>query len=321
MEQQLRDDGYWATSHILDADEYGSPVPRIRAWWGGLQGIPVQGRKASEADFFCSRLLRAFKLPAQTDMTEVIEMNSATRRAICNHIGVSSLEHTGIRESRSTEKNGGDQKWKEYHAELYQNVLGLVWPVVHSMLAAEICIDGLARREADAAYFLHKAFPRQHEMEFLNINPDILMILNGCLEWSAVEGGQPTFAIKKSPWKKKPGTLIGSCKLLCRYVAEGKEVVRAWEAFEYMAAIGWHPESWQKEGMTPKMVPLETQDVVETVSCLAGNAFCLYHFVPFELALLATYGKFAWDVAKEDEEVIEEDEEATISDGSSSDAD
>ena len=113
VEQELRARGMWSTSHILDAEEYGSPVARIRAWWGSLQGILVAGATARAADFFFSCLLKAFKTPVQVQMEEVIERDPRIRQAICERIGVSSLEGTGIREPKVAEKKARDQKWKD----------------------------------------------------------------------------------------------------------------------------------------------------------------------------------------------------------------
>ena len=62
--------GYWATSACLDAMEYSSPVPRIRAWWVGIEGI--HSSYAAEAQYFFSRLLKEFKLSVQTPITDVL---------------------------------------------------------------------------------------------------------------------------------------------------------------------------------------------------------------------------------------------------------
>ena len=139
---------------------------------------------------------------------------------------------------------------------MFMEVLGLSWPQPPAEIEKSISINGLARREADALFFINAAFPRDEEldMDFVNINPDMLMVLNGCLDWTSKngqEGGGKKYEVRKSPWKQRPGTLIGSCKMIVRYEHEGKEVVRSWEGFEYLAAIGWHAESWQVDGMTP----------------------------------------------------------------------
>ena len=163
-------------------------------------------------------------------------------------------------------------------------VLGLAWPQPMAQIEKSISVDGLARREADALFFLNAAFPRDDDldMDFLNINPDLLMVLNGCLDWTSQnekEGGDKKFEVRKSPWKQRPGTIIGSCKMIVRYAYEGVEVVRAWEAFEYLAAIGWHPESWEVARMTPGKDEVAVQDAAYSYYLLLTYcmllAYCL----------------------------------------------
>ena len=67
----------------------------------------MAGATARAADFFFSRLLKGFKTPVQVQMEEVIERDPRIRQAICERIGVSSLEGTGIREPRVAEKKAG----------------------------------------------------------------------------------------------------------------------------------------------------------------------------------------------------------------------
>ena len=70
-------------------------------------------------------------------------------------------------------------KWKEYHAELYDVVLDISWPVPASAFSQEIAVDGMTRREADACFFLNRTFEQEHPQELLNINPDLFMLLPG----------------------------------------------------------------------------------------------------------------------------------------------
>ena len=325
MLADLDDLGYWATSTCLDAIEYASPVPRIRAWWGGIEGI--HSSHAAEAQYFFSRLLKAFKLSVQTPITDVLVKSEHTRRMYADKIGVALVAGTGMRQARSQEKNAGDTKWKEYHAELYDAILNMQWPLSEEAISSEIEVDGMTRREADAAFFMNRAFEMEHEQEFVNINPDLLMLLAGVLEYHSEEKAQELgrkYDIKKSVWKPVPGTLIGSCKIVCRYNSNSKTIVRCWENFEYMSAIGWHIESWAPRGMQPRSDPAAIQDFNECISCLAGNAFCLYHFAPFELSLLATAGKFRGLQPQGSSAVpacVEDSASNTLSDDDSADGD
>ena len=97
---EMRETGYWSTSACLDGLEYGSPVSRIRAWWGGIEGIPTSGRLASEAEYFFTRLLKAFKLAEPTPITEVLVKCPEARKEYAEHIGVAELAGTGLRQPK-----------------------------------------------------------------------------------------------------------------------------------------------------------------------------------------------------------------------------
>ena len=70
---------------------------------------------------------------------------------------------------------------------------------------------------------------------------------------------------------------------------DGSAEVRRLEAFELMRLIGWNVDSW-----APYSTPDKAPDL-ELISNLAGNAYSLYHYGPWEMAALATFGKYHKD--------------------------
>ena len=74
------------------------------------------------------------------------------------------------------------------------------------------------------------------------------------------------------------------------------KVLRALEGFEYLAMIGWCENCWPPSGQGS--LGEDRQSFTEVVARLSGNAFCAFHYIPVQLSLMATWGKFHTDEAK-----------------------
>ena len=313
MVQKLEEVNYWAVVVKMDALEFGSPVPRIRLWWAALLNISRDQRVST----FFNRVLNALKLhhadqgieKTFVPITKCIIVDDGTRLRVGNDIGVESLHETGLRVPKAVKV---DYKWKGQHSVIFPKY-GLRWPQDHTSTGA-VRIDGMLAREVELACFRHAVFemPGEVEHEFLDINTDMERLLSACIDMHEDDVAN----VKKSPWRKQPPTLVGSSKVVVRYRSRCDVdslpgdpcdvVVRALDGVEYMRLVGWCVKCWARPGRPAngasssssatqdlrKLEPHEIHDRVELVANLSGNSFSLYHFAPFELALMATYGRF-----------------------------
>ena len=167
-----------------------------------------------------------------------------------------------------------------------------------------LCEDGLREREIELLMFLCKIFPfsgadtsptaNGTRYEFLDINPAAGRMLSSCWDW----GDEGAVLVKKSPWKSAPGTLTGSQRLVVRSNNDSdpsKNRVRLIEAVEVLAMQGWHESWWRamdSDDRSHAFGKLDDQHKVQLVCNMAGNAFCIWHFLPLQIATLATVGKF-----------------------------
>ena len=202
-----------------------------------------------------------------------------------------------------------------------------------------IFVGGLLKREIECAFFLHVVFPQGEGrvMEFLDINPVIGRITAGTFvepEEDTETGQMSRPVIKRTPWRDRPPTMTGSSKIVTRYKLEEPTpdsstcwVIRPLDAIEYCQLNCWsdgmhrlvHNDAWEA---------LSQHEQVECVANLMGNAFTPFHYVPWETAAYATWGRFASeDGAKEEDiQLLEDDDEedgcscdCSLSDGPSSD--
>lgn len=150
---------------------------------------------------------------------------------------------------------------------------------------------GMFQRELEATVFLHSVWPMPAASlaEFIDINMNLPRIIKSY--WDQ-EAGQPKPG--SSPWRSQLPTLTGSCNIVARLRIGDTVVIRLLECFEVMRLIGWDDAQWQAERM---QLPAERPDSFpELISNMAGNAYSVYHFGPWVLALFAVYGKF-WSPA------------------------
>ena len=98
------------------------------------------------------------------------------------------------------------------------------------------------------------------------------------------------------PWKHQSPTQVGSGRLVCRYRLTGAQLttrapkkfgVRLLEPFEQMRCIGWSDSMWRHARDS-----WSTYDKLELIPEMAGNAFCIFHYLPVCCALFSTWGRF-----------------------------
>ena len=83
---------------------------------------------------------------------------------------------------------------------------------------------------------------------------------------------------------------MGSGKTVVRYrKPDGSIQVRCTESFEYFRNIGWMDEQWKRVELSGVE---QSEDFLELCANLVGNAWTAFHYIPLQLAGLATLGKF-----------------------------
>ena len=136
------------------------------------------------------------------------------------------------------------------------------------------------------------------------------------------EGAEDTdVEITGTPWKPKMPTMTGSSKFLIRVRCSSSDSpfkVRLIEGWEAMRLIGWCDSLW-KQGVRrdhtaagPGQKPFS-----ELLLEMGGNAYAIWHCIPWSLALLSTIGKYGTRADENDGE----DDVDIGSDGSAIEAD
>jgi hypothetical protein len=281
MLQELRNEGYWAHSETLEATEFGSYVPRFRLWWAAL--LNCSGASDTMTHHF-KRILSAFKmdpLPVNSFLT----FDEDVRRQQGKQIGLKVHADFGPRDPKMIKK---DPEWKLEHKLLFK-AHGIDWPAnFEGPECKGISCDGMLPREREAAAFCHIVWPPNTpvDLAFLDVNQSLGRLIGSCLDDQSLAKPDST------PWRPRPPTLVGSGKVLARIpdkVGSGCHL-RVLEGFEYMRLIGWADDCWQ----TPP-ADLDSRnscDHAELLANMAGNAFTMFHYGPFQLALISTFGRF-----------------------------
>ncbi|MDA8583005.1 hypothetical protein N9L68_02205 [bacterium] len=286
--KELRDAGYWAHADELDAREFLSPVPRHRLWWGALK--PLKGSHEEIRHFF-HRILTAFKSSALIglDLSHFITLDHDKRESEARAMGIPLQSDFGPRSSKTQKE---EYEWKLDHKRLY-TAIGLRWPHMPASLTPStpsyIHWHGMLPREREVAVYCDVAFPpvpaldNNQVYEFFDLNLTLARTVGPHLD----ENSKPKQG--QTPWKRHPPTLVGSGKVVMRahHPKSGRFEIRILEAFECMRLIGWSDSLWK-----PLPSHLRTVEFLEVISNAAGNVFCVFHFLPWNLALLSTYGYY-----------------------------
>ena len=193
----------------------------------------------------------------------------------------------GPRTSRCTKDS---QNWKSDHKLMF-DANGLPWPYLVEHGANVLDPSGLFAREIEACWFAHSLFPpRAHDgLEFIDINPQTTRLMQPFLteDMTVKESAQGPEG--RSPWREKLPTLAGSTRLVIRVTRMGASTIRLAESFEMMRLIGWDDKQWARPNASGMAMGVQGLDII---SNMAGNAFSLWHFGPWQCALLSTYGQF-----------------------------
>lgn len=179
------------------------------------------------------------------------------------------------------------QNWKVYHQYIF-TLMDMQWPV-DPVAFDGINSGGMLPREKEAAAFLNKVFPPRHAIEFLDVNPQLAWLIKERIrdDGTIVQGS--------TPWRSRIPTLTGSAKMLIRERAEPPAAhrVRLMEGVESFRLIGWSDDLWRIDAPEDKDEVQPGQKAFsELLSDMAGNAYAVWHAIPWVMALLAVIGKY-----------------------------
>ncbi len=290
IKNELNLKSYWAHYASPDAEDYGSWIARIRLWWGAIRGLI--GKDEDITAFFMS-LVNGFKVkPIKFPSGRFITNNRKMRRAEALSLGLPIWDEFG---KRVPKRQKDSLDWKLDHLTLW-TANGMSWPFDVDAFdsTSYINFSNCLPREAEALCVLDKLFAPMCDLEFLDVNPTLARVLAGVID----ENSRPNEG--HTPWKSKSPTQVGSGKLVCRYRLDPDEAlehaphkfgIRVVEAYECMRMIGWADE-WYT--IFPSTFCWDL-DRLEGLVNMAGNAYTAFHFLPWYLALLATWGKFLPD--------------------------
>ena len=148
---QLKSKGFCAWACASNANEFGSPVPRLRTYWLACH-LEDKGNNDAAIHFAIS-LFAAFKLPHRTDASSFITKDDYTRQAEADKLGFPTLFNE--QSVRIPKRQKADLEWKFVHKEAFEEA-GMVWPVDHD--CPEVNTPGMVDREVEVALFVHKVF-------------------------------------------------------------------------------------------------------------------------------------------------------------------
>jgi hypothetical protein len=230
------------------------------------------------------RVLSAFKLDP-LPVASFLSVSDNARRMQASRMGLKLHSDFGPRMPKFVKK---DPDWKLEHKQLFK-AQGICWPANYEASECKaISFAGMLPRECEAAVFCHIVWPPTTPavLAFFDVNQTLSRLTQSCLNDDL--GKKPD----STPWKPRPPTLVGSGKVLARIPdLNGFGChLRVLEGFEYMRLIGWADDCWR---MPPAGLDSRNScEYAELLSNLAGNAFTMFHYGPFQLAMLSTYGRF-----------------------------
>ena len=296
MTESFRELGYWGLHHTMDSEQHGG-WPRIREWWVNAKHLSL-GSTVEISRFYLS-LLAHIKLPkGHFDVTRCITIDDEQRRREGQALGIPLIMDQPERESKKPSVNKLDA-WKLTHYSLFQTY-AIDWPADKSKFP-HICFSGMFDREAEVVILCDIIFAPRSVMEFMDINPTVDRLLQGCID-------EETGIVKKSPWRATPPTLTGSTKLAIRMLVDTdtqnnslenheppaayqrRRKIRLAEGFEYFRLQGWDDSMWTP--VQPSDLPDCPMDYIELLSNLAGNGWSAFHYIPVQMSLLATIGRY-----------------------------
>ena len=285
---RLNEKGFWCTCLTMDARDYGSTFPRERLWWEGLKR--VVGDHDLITQYFM-KMLTAFKMNSDTyDFCQFITIEKELRRQEAKTLGHPFLGDAPVRPP-SHVKSDPDYKFEHY--KLFSK-FGLAWPVSFDAIEQDfptICFAGMFPRQCECAILLATIWPMPEHVNYecLDINPSFKHMFGNVVDFEMLEStNDAKAAVKGNPWSPNGFTLTGSTKLCIRTRSPSGDIcVRLAEGMEYFRLIGWCDALWAHNTLTA-----DVYEFNDLLANMAGNAWCVFHYAPFVMASMSTFGKF-----------------------------
>ena len=232
--EKFKAEGALCFSEVLNAEEFMSPVPRVRLWWAVMRSIPPEDHEA--ATVFFKSILGAFKCTDALKFTfpldRFIVRSLATLQKIAAQCHLPLHSKFGIREPK-TYTSDDKLEYKVAHKEL-SNIHKVTWPLKladtpHSWseereggslkTPSKVFFNGMLPREREVAVWLDIKFPPEFSnldgFEFCDLNPTLNRLIQNVFEQDGF--GEQLKHPDASPWARRPPTLVGSAKMAVRY--------------------------------------------------------------------------------------------------------
>ena len=290
---EFRKQKFWSHAEDLDAEEWGSYPARSRSYWAALRGLV--GTHAEITHFF-KTVHNSFKVKMPMPTSYFITLDEKQRREEAATIGVPLHSEFGPREPK---REKDEYKWKLEHKLHFEGV-GVAWPIDWGAVSAGLQFNGLLMREREAVVYFDSVFPAKPAttspiLEFIDVNPSIGRIMKSYVDWD-LSLKDPT----SSPWHTRPTTIVGSANMVVRISFPGNPVatVRLLECFEYMRMIGWGDDEWAIPELSKPPGGERSCDYLELVANMVGNAYSVYHYGPWNMAMLSTFGTYHKDLGR-----------------------
>ena len=282
--------------------DFTAPVTRERLYWAAAR--EVRGTEAQLSSWFLE-VLNGFKCQDKsTPIDAVLNLAYNERKSTATDLKMILVGDAGVRKSRVCQDSKG---WKLEHLAFFSRN-NLPWPVENPATYSSrsvVCLGGLLPREVDATLFVDQMFAPKGDLEWLDINLCLTRLLG-----SSVDESGRVKADAAGPWRLKAPTQVGSGKVLIRYPLAnlpeacehpGKShFIRVLEPYEAFRLMGWSDHFWSLSHADPlfddngeDVSNCPTVERAEHLHKLAGNAYSIYHFVPWLCSLLSAFGRFA----------------------------
>ena len=279
--QSLKDLGYSVTMEIIEADAYGSPIPRKRLYW---MAVKTDASTHGERGALSGGMLRAMRC-VPMDIRRFVFHDHQELQLIAEGLGCKPVEPPSKMPKQ-------EPSYKTDHMAIFP-LVGLKWPPDVSSPGNVMSEVAGSLRVKELLFFCDYQWPfgtyrDKKTEEGTNANPfdfiDANFTLPRLVKISKDEKGEVTLPNDVSklvcPWFRTPLTLTCHTLWYMRYKTEGRVAIRLLQGFELLSLIGWCPEQW---------VPSGGKCMVGYGQRLSGNAFSGFAVGPAMLAAIASW--------------------------------
>ena len=268
---------YFAFPVLMDAQDYGSPMARIR-WWLVVLDIDPACAKELGIEQHASEILNGLKDGYRA------APHSIDSFFICAENMEQLVQNIPFKREKAARLDDG---WKDVHLGLCLSY-DIEWPPNTDHVRSK----GFGVRGAEVIVIAMKLFPLTdvNVWEFFDANCDAVRVFRLDSPGDKIP----------SPWRRIMPTLVASSQVVGRILhkkdgeAEPQLEVKKIHGLEAMRLMGWDLNMYSDGdafGMREDGSGRDDSQSPELLSSLAGNAWCCWHTVPLVLAVL---GSVTW---------------------------